>query len=100
MREELQNVLRAVRELPVEQLPRLLGDLEEVRVTALARLTDPAPAPQQDQLIDVEQAATRLGLSADYLYRHSREFPFTRRMGKRLLFSTLGLEKYLRTKMS
>ena len=98
MREELQNVLRAVRELPVEQLPRLLGDLEEIRVTAMARLTSPAPTQAQraDELLVVTEAARRLGLSKDYLYRHSHEFPFTRRVGRKLLFSALGIEKQIK----
>ena len=97
MRAELQSVLKAVTELPPEQLPRLLGELEEIRCTALARLGAPAPAQAQDQLIDVEAAAQRLGVSVDYLYRHHAELPFTRRMGKALRFSALGIEKWFRT---
>ena len=101
MRAELQDVLTAVKELPPEQLPRLLGELEEIRCTAIARLSAPAPVQSQpDELLDVAEAARRLGLSRDYLYRHSREFPFTRRIGKRLLFSISGMEKYLRIKTS
>ncbi len=95
MRSELQNVLKTVREMPSDELPRLLGELEEIRCTALARLTSPAPALPQDQLLDVDQAAQRLGVSSDYLYRHSREFPFSRHIGKRLLFSSSGIDKYL-----
>jgi excisionase family DNA binding protein len=97
MRAELQNVLKAVTELPPEQLPRLLGELEEIRCTALARLSAPATPQIQEQLLDVEAAAQRLGVSRDYLYRHHAGLPFTRRMGKALRFSALGLEKWLRT---
>jgi hypothetical protein len=97
MRAELQNALKTATELPPEQLPRLLGELEEIRCTALARLSAPAPAQAQDQLLDVEAAAHRLGVSRDYLYRHHAELPFTRRMGKALRFSVCGIEKYLRT---
>jgi|SRR5215813_14144503 len=97
MRAGLQNVLKEVSELPPEQLPRLLGELEEIRCTAIARLSAAAPAPVQDQLLDVEAAAQRLGVSRDYLYRHHARLPFTRRMGKRLLFSSVGIEKYIRT---
>jgi predicted DNA-binding transcriptional regulator AlpA len=97
MRAELQNVLKAVAELPPEQLPRLLGELEEIRCTAIARLSAPAPELAQDQLLDVEAATHRLGVSRDYLYRHHAELPFTRRMGKALRFSALGIEKWLRT---
>lgn len=95
MRAELQNVLKAVTEIPPEQLPRLLGELEEIRCTAIARLSAPAPAQTQEQLLDVEAAAQRLGVSKDYLYRHHAELPFTRRIGRKLLFSALGIEKQI-----
>jgi excisionase family DNA binding protein len=97
MRTELQTVLIAARELPVDDLPRLLGDLEEVRCTAMARLAAPAPAaPQSDELLDADEAARRLGISKDYLYRHHARLPFTRRMGRGLRFSALGIQTYIR----
>ena len=98
MRNDLQLVLRAATELPAGELPRLIGELEEIRVTAMARLTGPAPAqPQQhDELLDTAQAAHRLGISKDFLYRNHRGFSFTRRVGRRLLFSSAGIEKYIR----
>lgn len=98
MRNDLQTVLMAAQELPAGELPRLLGELEEVRCTAMARLTAPAPAQSQaDELLSAPEAARRLGISQDYLYRHHRDFPFTRRVGRRLLFSALGIEKYIKT---
>ena len=98
MRNDLQLVLRAATELPAGELPRLIGELEEIRVTAMARLIGPAPAqPQQhDELLDTAQAAHRLGISKDFLYRNHRDFSFTRRVGRRLLFSSAGIEKYIR----
>jgi predicted DNA-binding transcriptional regulator AlpA len=97
MRNELQTVLTAVRELPAGELPRLLGELEEIRCTAMARLAMPAPVQaQSDELLDVEEATRRLGLSKDYLYRHHSDFPFTRRVGRKLLFSALGIERYIK----
>jgi predicted DNA-binding transcriptional regulator AlpA len=97
MRNELQTVLMAARELPVGDLPRLMGELEEIRCTAMARLTAPAPAQSQaDELLSAVEAAHRLGISQDYLYRHHRGFPFTRRVGRKLLFSALGIEKYIK----
>ncbi len=96
MRAELQLVLTAAKELPAEELPRLIGELEEIRCTAMARLTMHAPnAPQSDELLDVGQAAHRLGISKDYLYRHHARLPFTRHIGRGLRFSALGIEKYI-----
>jgi excisionase family DNA binding protein len=95
-RDELNSALAQARQLPLEELPRLLGDLEEVRATALARLTSPAPQQQPDELLDVREASRRLGVSTDYLYRHHRSFPFIRRVGRSLRFSAAGLEDYIR----
>jgi hypothetical protein len=89
----------AAREVPPEELPDLIGQLESIKATAWARLTAPTPTPQEhDELLDVATAAERLGVSSDYLYRHSREYPFTRRQGRKLLFSALGIERYIRQK--
>ena len=96
MRQELESALTAARTLPPEELPRLLGDLEELRATALARLTTPAAAQRPDELLTVEQAAERLGLSVDYLYRNHSRLPFARRMGRTLRFSSLGIDEYIR----
>ena len=97
MRSELRTVLLAAQELPADELPRLLGDLEEVRATAMARLTSaPIQRPEVDELLDVAEAGRRLGVSKDYLYRHHRNFTFTRRVGRKLLFSAEGIEKHIR----
>ncbi len=96
MNTSAQQLLETARTLPSEQLPRFLGELEEIRATALARLTTP-PAPQsRDELLDVDAAAERLGMSPDYLYRNHSKLPFTRRMGRSLLFSSLGIDEYIR----
>jgi excisionase family DNA binding protein len=96
MRSELQGVLAQARTLEPEELPRLLGELEEVRATALARLSAPAPAAPPDELLDMPEAAARLSLSAEYLYRNSKRLPFTRRVGRRVLFSSAGIDAYLK----
>lgn len=100
MRNELQSVLAAVRSMSLEQLPDFLGDLEVIRATAMLRLTMPAPpcTNDHDELLPVEVAAGRMGVSTDYLYRHSARFPFTRREGRKLLFSSQGIDAYIRQK--
>lgn len=96
MRPELEPVLAAARTMAPETLPRLLGDLEEIRSTALARLSAPVSQPAPDALLDVASAAERLGVSAGYLYRNHRRFSFVRRMGRSLRFSSTGIEEYIR----
>jgi excisionase family DNA binding protein len=52
---------------------------------------------QEDQLLDVDEAADRLGTSTDYLYRHSGKLPFTVRIGSRLRFSARGIDRFIST---
>jgi hypothetical protein len=85
----------AARDLPAEELPDLIGELEAIKATAWARLTTPTPQ-EHDELLDVEVAAGRLGVSQNYLYRHHSQYPFTRRQGRKLLFSALGIDKHIR----
>ena len=99
MRQELQFVLRLAQELPARELASLLGEIEEVRCTAFARLTAPihSSSAEPDQLLSIGEAASRLNVSQDYLYRHNKELPFTRRIGRRLLFSKFGYRQAFST---
>jgi|HubBroStandDraft_6_1064221.scaffolds.fasta_scaffold1835067_1 hypothetical protein len=94
MNSQLEPMLQAARTLPAAELPRLLGDLAEIAATAQARLSAPAPMPQADELLSVKQAALKLGCSTAYLYRNA--LPFVRRMGRKRMFSRVGIEEYLR----
>jgi|ERR1700687_1267187 len=85
----------AARTLPAEALPDFLASLEKVRVLAFARLIAPAPVPGTDELLGIEEASRRLGISKAYIYRHSGQFPFTRRIGRKLVFSSLGIDRYI-----
>ena len=96
MRRELEAALLTARTISRDELPRLLGDLEEVKATALARLTAPPATQIPDRLLDVKEAADRLRMSPDYLYRNHRRLPFTRRQGRSLRFSEQEIERYLR----
>jgi excisionase family DNA binding protein len=94
MIETLESVLRLASELQPSELPHFLGQLEEARLTALARLTPAAPTPvPPDELLTVKQAAAKLGCSVDFLYK--RDFPFVRRLGRKRLFSENGIDAYL-----
>ena len=95
-REELETAKLAARTISPEELPRLLGDLAEVTAIALARLIAPPAAQIPDRLLGVEEAAKRLGISKDYLYRNRNRLPFTRRLGRSLRFSEQGIDRYLR----
>jgi hypothetical protein len=96
MRDIMEPVLALAKSLPREELPRLLGDLAEVSATANARLAHPVVEARPDELLNVEETARRMGVSKDFLYRNSRRYPFTRRQGRKLLFSSTGIDMYLR----
>lgn len=72
-------------------------------VAALAALAvAPAPAipspeaPDQERLLDVGEAARRLGVSRDWLYRRASRLPFTVRLGRAVRVSEAGLARYIR----
>ncbi len=99
----LAELERELATLGADELPRLLGELERLRAATWARLAGLSANGQSrtghdqpDELLDVEEAARRLSLSCDHLYRHAKELPFTVRIGRRLRFSAKGLERYIR----
>jgi hypothetical protein len=58
--------------------------------------TTTAPAQAHDELLPAKVAAPRLGVTEDYMYKNARKLPFTRRMGRKLLFSANGIDAYIR----
>ena len=88
--------------VPPYAIPPLLCQLAALQSALAARLlVQPAPTDghgtDADTLLDVGEAARRLGTSTDWLYRHADRLPFTVRMGPRQLrFSAMGLARYLR----
>ena len=98
-RSELRSLVEGT---PAPELPQLIGDLEAARAAAWARLTAPgADKPpdvrgQEARNLDVAEAAKRLGISRDWLYRHASELPFALRIGRRVVFDSLALERWNR----
>jgi predicted DNA-binding transcriptional regulator AlpA len=97
----LSELDRAVREAAPEDLPALVGRLEAAKATAWARLVSPA-APNgngradPDENLSAAAAARRLGVSVEWVYRNARRLPFAVRIGRRVLFSADGLERWNR----
>lgn len=90
-----------VAEIPEQEIPTLLLQVAGLLTTLSARSGIPAngkanPA-EADQLLTVEEAAPKLSVSKDWLYRHANKLPFTVRLGHRQLrFSARGITKYIR----
>ena len=84
-------------ELPVDVIPALIGELEQLKAILWARLAVPRSETTgtNDQLLDVDQAAERLGVTRDWL-RRRRELPFIVRLSQGVVrYSSRGLERYL-----
>src|SRR5579863_1545129 len=87
--------------LPREAIPHLRGELAQLDTLLLCRLLEGKNrdyVSEGDQLLNIAEAAGRLGISPDYLYRHHESLSFTRRVGRKLLFSAKGIEKYISQK--
>lgn len=66
--------------------------------TQLVILHQSQSLPNSDCLLTTQQAAERLNVAKDWLYRHSSTLPFTIRLNhKELRFSARGLDDYLTT---
>src|SRR5437867_2943362 len=88
-----------VARVPPTRIPALLSQLSAVQSAMAARLISAdrdEPTSTEDTLLTVDQAAERLGVSKDWLFRRSRTLPFVVRLGRHLRFSNRGIDRYLR----
>jgi len=104
---ELLDTPDRVAEIPYAQIPRVLGELEGLRVALLAQLithsvaatlaAEPDEKSQPtDRLLKPAEAAALLKVTPRWLYRHHRSLPFTRKLSRRLLrFDEVGLHRWL-----
>jgi excisionase family DNA binding protein len=87
--------------VPPGRIPALLSQLSALQGAMAARLISAdrdEPMSVEDTLLTVDQAAERLGVSTDWLFRRSRTLPFVVRLGRHLRFSNRGIDRYLRTR--
>jgi len=99
MRPEFQSALVQAQSLAPAELPRLLGELEEIRAVAFARLiAPPAPIAQPaEELLDIAEAARRLGLSRTTLYSLiGRGELKSRTIGRRRMIPRAAIEAFVK----
>jgi excisionase family DNA binding protein len=87
--------------VPHGRIPALLSQLSALQSAMAARLISAdrdEPMSGEDTLLTVAQAAERLGVSTDWLFRRSRTLPFVVRLGRHLRFSNRGIDRYLRNR--
>ena len=86
-----------------DHLPALLTQLSAVQASMAARLVttsqESTDSDFSDNLLDVEEAATRLGTSPDWLYRRTKSLPFVVRVGRHVRFSAKGIDRYIKNRM-
>ena len=90
---------REISAAPPERLSTIIAALSARIAAASARLlamptVGSGRTTGPDENLDVAEAARRLGVSKDWLYRHANGLPFTVRVGRRLVFSARGLERW------
>jgi hypothetical protein len=104
---------RRVTEVPLEAIPGLLHlvraergriDTERARVDALADALVAQLAAssdgQHDRLLTVDQAATRLGTTEDWLRRRRAALPFVVRLSEgQVRYSAKGIERFIAARM-
>ena len=78
-------------------IAELRGQIAKLDTLLLGRLLaggEARPGADGDRLLDVDEAAAKLGLSRDALYRN--EYPFVVKIGNRRRFSEKGIKSYSR----
>lgn len=95
--------LEATRDrIPVDDVPNIIGRLAGLQAALWARLVtppsgvtrlgDPVTSPAPDRLLTAKEAATRLGVSRDWLYANARRLPFAFQLGaRRWKFNEAGM---------
>ena len=98
-----------VSEVPADEVPGLLVRLGALLAALAARQAASAsngnkvlqvePTDNRDRNLTADEAAKMLGMKKSWLYRHSGEFPFTRRLSRKALrFSEKGIRRWLETR--
>jgi hypothetical protein len=86
--------------MPKEAIAELRGQIAKLDTLLLSRLLtgeQPQPGMDGDRLLTASEAALKLGLTKDALYRN--EYPFIVRVGTRRRFSEKGIEKFIRNRI-
>lgn len=77
-----------------------LAVLAGIQAGLIARVglgnTDAHEREAPDSLLTVQDAATRLQTSTDWLYRNHCKLPFTIKNGRQVRFSSKGIDRYIR----
>ena len=84
-------------EVSDENIAPMLSQLAAMQTALAARLLVRTSdnESREDRLLTIDQAATRLRTSKDWLYRNSARLPFAIRIGRNLRFRERGMEQWI-----
>ena len=74
---------------------RALADFLVARLAGASEELGLAGRNGRDRLLTAQDVSAQTTLSVGWLYRHADALPFTRRVGRKVLFSEAGLDKWL-----
>jgi predicted DNA-binding transcriptional regulator AlpA len=100
---DLEQALTAAATVSLSELPSFLGQLRKIEATALARLhaiQDSRVTAAPEQLLDVTEAAKRLSVSKDYLYRNWKKLPFAQKYEWGVRFRAEGIDQFIHNGMT
>lgn len=95
----LEKLQASIPDIDQDSCASLIGELEKIKALAYGKMwqREPATNHQEERLLEIDEAATKLGMTKDYLYRHANKLPFTVRTAPRQLrFSLHGIEQYIK----
>ncbi len=78
-----------------------VGQLKEIIRQEIQKAPNGNGHHNEDYSLGVADAAKMLKVSRDWLYKHHKTLPFTRKLGPKMLrFSSRGIQAYLKRKPS
>ena len=89
-------------EIEPEEIGSVMTQMAAIQLSLATRLVTQGAERDRDgvdNLLTVEEAASRLKCSEDWLYRRAKNLPFTVRLGRNLRFSERGIEEAIREGM-
>ena len=94
------DIESAVQSVPLNDLPRLMGDLECLRAIAELRMRAGISQPSSPQIVgetrylSVAEVVERFHVKPKWLYRHKRQMPHSQPSRKVLLFPEQAVTKW------
>ena len=86
--------------VPRESIPALMAQLAALQSILASRLVGGQSSSngnaEGDRLVGIQEAAQKLGVSTQWLYRRAAKLHFVVRMGRKLTFSEQGIERYIK----